>query len=86
MYFLIEKYINNLSKDNLNILALKNSISLNENELDFSYNFFKKNWNAILANPNNFVIDNYKNNYTDENFIKIKKLYYNLLSKYSHLL
>ncbi len=83
---LIESYINNLTVDKLGSLATKNNIYLSENELGFSYKFIKKNWSNILTNITSFNIEKIKNNYTEENFNKIKKLYLTSIRKYANYL
>ena len=82
MLNLIEPYINNLSKNDINNFALNNNIKLNNNELDFIYNFIKSKYKEILNNPNNFNLVKYKNNFSNENFIKINKI----VNKYKMLL
>ena len=86
MFSLLERYINNLSIDQVNNYALANNISLNEEELNFTYSFIKKNWQNIFTNHGNFDISRYKDRYTEENYIKIVKLYKESLQKYSHYL
>lgn len=82
MYFLIKRYIDNMSIHDLNNLAISNGISLSNDELDFSYHFIKKNWMSILSNKGLFDIDKYKDKFNEDNFIKIKKLYKDMLFKY----
>ncbi len=84
MYNMIEKYMNNLTKENFNLLANKKNIFFSNEELEFSFNFIKKNWNQIFSNPASFDITKYKNNFTNDNFIKIKNLYIESLNKYGH--
>lgn len=86
MFKIIEKYMGNLKKEDLDIMAKKNNLYLSEKELDFSYVFIKKNWESYLNNPNSLNLDKYKSYYTDENFIKIKNLYAKLFTKYSRYL
>ena len=86
MYSLIENYIKKLTKEDITKFALKNNIIFNEEELDFTYNFIKKNYQIILNNPKLFNIDRYKDNYTKENFSKITKVYQEYLIKYSNYL
>ncbi|MBR1413162.1 MAG: hypothetical protein IJ574_00630 [Bacilli bacterium] len=86
MFNLIGRYVNNLNKDQVNNFLLSKSINLNNNELDFTYNFIKKNWNTFLSNPTLNSIDKYKDNYTQDNFIKIKNLANEYLKKYSNYL
>lgn len=82
MIGLIEPYINNLTKDQINTFALNNNINLNRNELDFIYNFIKTRYKDVLNNPNGFTLTKYKSNFSNENFIKIN----GLVNKYKKLL
>ena len=86
MYVLIERYINNLDIHDLNNLAISNGIAFSPEELDFSYRFIKQNWQTILANHGVFDIDKYKDQFSEENFVKIKKLIKEYTMKYSHYL
>lgn len=86
MFALIERYINNMSIWDLQNLAISKGIDLSQEELDFSFNFIKKNWKNILTNYNSFDINKYKDNFSEENFIKINKLYKDMLFRYSGFL
>ena len=86
MYNIIERYIKNLSKEQVNNFALKNNVNLSGLELDFLYVFIKKNYKEILANPNLLNLDRYKTKFSEENFVKIKKLFNEYLSKYGSYL
>lgn len=72
--------------EDINNFALKKNIYLSENELTFTFEFVKKNWNQILSNPNMLNIDRYKNIYSEENFNKIKILFNEYYSKYHKFL
>ena len=74
MINMVEPYINNLTKKDINTFALNNNIKLNNNELDFIYNFIKTKYKDVLNNPNNFNLVKYKNNFSNENFIKINAI------------
>ena len=82
MLNLVEPYINNISKNDINTFALKNNIKLSNNELDFIYNFVKNRYKEIISNPNSFNFTKYKNNFSNENFIKIN----GLINRYKMLL
>ena len=82
MFVLIERYINNMSIHDLNNIAISKGIGLSKVELEFSYEFIKKNWMNVLSNKGLFDIDKYKSKYSEENFNKIKILYKELLLKY----
>ena len=82
MIYFIEKYISNLTIEELYQQALKQGIHLSEEELNFSFNFIKENYQEILKNPANFDFQNYAGYYSEENFNKIN----NLINSYRHLL
>lgn len=82
MLNLIEPYIKNMSKSDINNFALKNNIKLNNNELEFIYNFIKNRYKEVLNNPNNFSLARYKSNFSNENFVKIN----GLVNRYKMLL
>ena len=82
MYFIVKRYIDNMSIHDLNNMAISKGIGLSKVELEFSYEFIKKNWMNVLSNKGLFDIDKYKSKYSEENFNKIKSLYKELLLKY----
>lgn len=86
MFILIKRYIDNMSIHDLNNLAISRGIGLDNEELEFSYNFIKKNWQNILSNKGLFDIDKYKDRFSEVNFIKIKELYKEMLLKYGSYL
>lgn len=71
-----------LSKENVNSFALKNNIELSESELDFTYDFVKKNWKTILSNHGMFDLEKYREKFSQENFPKVQKLLKESLLKY----
>ena len=86
MYTLIERYINNMTIHDLNNLAIQKGIGLSDEELSFSYKCIKNNWQGILKNHGLIDIEKYKNNFSEENFNKIKLLLKDSLKKYSRYL
>lgn len=86
MFVLIERYINNMSIHDLNNLAISKGIGLSKDELEFSYNYIKKNWKNVISNYNLFDIDKYKDKFSEDNFIKIKKLIREYTIKYGNYL
>ncbi len=86
MYNLIERYMTNLTKDQLNNFAIQNNVTLSEEELDFTYEFVKKNWETIIRNPNLLNLERFKDRYSIENYQKIQKLLQFYYQKYGHLL
>ena len=86
MYNLVKRYVSNLTKDQFNDFALKNDVTLSESELDFVYVFVKKNWEMIFRNPNLLQLERYKKQFSEENFVKIQKLFAMYYQKYGYLL
>ena len=86
MYNMINKYLNNLTKEQVYDFAISKNILLNDEELNFTYNFIKRNHSEILKNPNLFDIDRYQSYYTPTTFEQIKKVYIEYLSKYQRFL
>ena len=86
MYNLVKRYMDNLTKEQVMDFAQKNQVFLSPEELDFTYTFVKKNWEMIFRNPNLLKLERYKDKFSEENFIKIQKLFVLYYQKYGHLL
>lgn len=86
MFNIIERYMNKLTKNDVNNFAQKNNIFLSEEELEFTYLFVKKNWQTVIANPASLNLDRYKNKFTEENLVKIKKLFKEYSVRYKNYL
>ena len=86
MFILIERYINNMSIQDLNNFAISKGIGLSESELDFCYRFVKTNWKTILSNHGMFDVDKYQDHFSPDNFIKIKQLIKEYSIKYASYL
>ena len=71
MVNLIAMYINNMSIDDFNRMALEQGINLSNDELEFSYNFIKDNWLDVFNDYDSFDFSKYKNKYSNENYEKI---------------
>lgn len=78
MNYLIEAYVNKLTKQDILNFASKNNLNVTNEELDFVYKFIKYNYKTVLNNPNSFNLSNYKNNFSSENYNFINSL----ISKY----
>ena len=82
----IAMYINNMSINDFNNMALQQGIELSDKELDFSYNFIKDNWLDIFNNYDSFDFSKYKNKFSNDNYEKICKLIDDMYAKYGHLI
>ena len=78
--------MNRLTKEQVQEFAIKNQVNLSESELDFVYDFAKKNWQYILSNHGNIDISRYKNRFSEENYLKIQKLIKEYALKYANYL
>lgn len=86
MFNIIERYMEKLTIEDVNNFASKNHVYLNEEELNFTYIFVKKNWMTILKNPNLLNLDKYKEKFSEENFLKIQKLVKEYTMRYKNYL
>ena len=86
MFNIVEKYMQRITKDDVNKFAIKKNVYLSNSELDFTYDFIKKNYANILKNHSLFKIDRYENRYSKENFPKVKKVFTEYFSKYQRFL
>ena len=68
MYNIIERYLHELKKEDVQNFAIKNDVYLSEEELTFTYQFVKKNWQILLGNPNSFNFAKYKDHFSEENY------------------
>lgn len=82
MFNMIEKFVNNMSKDDIINFANKNNLKVTNHEIDFIYSFIKSNYKEVLNNPNSFDIALYKNEFSNENYLFIKQL----IDKYKRMI
>ncbi len=75
-YFL-KKYIKNLTKNDIYNLALKQNINLNNIELDKIFEYIQNNNQAYFNNKlsKEKILSDCKSILTNNNYIKISKLY-----------
>lgn len=78
--------MNNLTIHDLNNFATSKQINLSDEELKFTFEFVKKNWKTIMQNHGIFDIEKFKSKYSEENFIKIKRLIKEYSIKYAQYL
>lgn len=86
MFGIIDNYMKNITKEDVNKFAKSKNVFLDEEELTFTYEFVKRNYKEIIKNPSLFKIERYKNKYKGNNFEKIKKVYIEYFSKYQRFL
>lgn len=86
MYNLIRAYVNKISLNDIFKFATSNEVNLSSEEAKFILDFMKKNWEIFLNNPDSLNLDNYKSQFSEENFLKVKKLINFYEQKYAYLL
>lgn len=75
-----------LTREDINNFALSKNVFLSENELNFTYDFVKKNWEQVIKNPKLLHLERYQNHFSPENYIKIQKLFNEYSAKYQAFL
>ena len=80
---LIINYIKNLNINDINNFAINNNIYLSNKELEFIYNYIKNNYELLLNNPSNFNLKEYKDIFSNDNYIKINTLIEKYKIKYN---
>ncbi len=81
MFQLVKNYVNKMTPQDVVNFTQKNGIYLSEAEVDFTYRFIKKNYEALYANPN-IDLSRYKEHFSEENYNKMMKLIGEYKSKY----
>lgn len=86
MNYFIEKYINNLTINNINDFAKKNNIFLTEKELNLLYHITKNNYLDILNGHDEKIKIFLKANLSKKNYELIINLYNEYKKKYQNYL
>ena len=86
MYNLIKAYMGKMTIQDVQNFAVSKNIFLSPEELQFVYDFIRKNWEQVIRNPQLLNLDRYKDKFSQENFVKIKKLFMEYSSRYSSFL
>ena len=80
---MINSYVNKLTKNDIIKFADKNNITLTKDEIDIIFNTIKKDWQALLHNPNK-VFNNIKSKVSLNTYNNII-YFYDLYSKKLYL-
>ena len=75
--YIIQKYINKMTKKDVYSYALKKGLILNETEVIKTYDYIKNNYKDYFNNklPKEKILNDAKSNFTEENYQKFKTLY-----------
>lgn len=80
---LIKAYINNLTIDDLIRQAKKYNIKYNKKELEYIYTTIKNKYDIFISNPN-YILNEAKENLSEENYNLLYELYVNYYQKLIH--
>lgn len=83
---LILKYINNLTKNDIMLLASSNNIKLNNDEVDIIYNYIKKDYKILLYGNSEPIFNDLKNKINYDSYEKIKYFFNFYKKKYKNYL
>ncbi len=73
MLEIIKKYINSLTKEHIKNFGIKNSVNLTDKEIDTVYYVLNNELEELFSDTES-ILNEYENNFSVENFKKIKKL------------
>ncbi len=85
LYNLVESTINKLSLNDIFNFASKSNINLSNEEAQFILSFLKSNWYILLKKQDISVLDKYKDNFSSDNFTKIRDNLLMYKNKYGRL-
>lgn len=73
--YLISEYVNRMTKNDVNDFALKQGITLDNNELDIIYNYIKNNYKTIIYGNPISILEEIKYQVKSLTYNKIESLY-----------
>lgn len=83
---LIKNYINKLTIQDINTLAIKQDIHLTDIELNYLYNQIKNHYQEFLYGDSNYLMNDLKQNVSENNYQKIQKLFTHYKHQFQSLL
>lgn len=79
---IIEAYVSKLTKEDILSYGIKNNLTITNAELNFIFDFIKKNYKTILNDPHSFNLEDYKDKFSEENYLFLEKM----ISKYKRMI
>jgi hypothetical protein len=73
--YLLQIYIERLSKNDINDFAITQGITLNNEELDIIYDYLKKYWRTFYYGNPKSLLEELRNKLSGEAYRKIEALY-----------
>lgn len=73
--YLISEYVNRMQKQDVNNFALKQGITLDNEELDIIYNYIKNNYKTLIYGNPKVILEEIKYQVKSLTYNKIENLY-----------
>ena len=73
--YLISEYVNRMQKQDVNNFALKQGITLDNEELDIIYNYIKNNYKTLIYGNPKVILEKIKYQVKPLTYNKIENLY-----------
>lgn len=73
--YLISEYVNRMQKQDVNNFALKQGITLDNEELDIIYNYIKNNYKTLIYGNPKVILEEIKHQVKPLTYNKIENLY-----------
>lgn len=75
--YIIQKYINKMTKQDVYLYALKKGLTLNDNEVDKTYNYIKNHYKEYFSGKltKEQILNDAQEVFTKENFQKFTSFY-----------
>ena len=73
--YLLQVYIQKISKDDINSFAKQQGITLDDEELDIIYDYLKKHWRTFYYGNPKELLEELKTKLSSDTYYKIESLY-----------
>lgn len=73
--YLLQSYVERLTKDDINTFAKTQGITLENNELDIIYDYLKKYWRTFYYGNPKDILEEIKGQLSEATYSKIETLY-----------
>jgi len=73
--YLISQYVKRLNKEDINKFAIKQGVTLTDEELDIIYNYVKKDYKTFIYGNPRAILDEVKSKVKPFTYNKIENLY-----------
>jgi hypothetical protein len=81
--YLLQIFIEKISKDDINDFARKQGVTLDENELDIIYEYLKKYWRTFYYGNPLSLLEELKAKLSSTTYAKIENLYMQAKERFS---